>query len=89
MEKNDHKCFQDDINISQSDDITSAMVAALYNDNPQEKVSATQKFRKLLSREPNPPIDEVIQTGIVPKFVEFLIDDSNPILQVSHFVDLV
>ncbi|XP_037933165.1 importin subunit alpha-7 [Teleopsis dalmanni] len=61
--------------------IKKDMIDQLYSDKENEQLEATQKFRKLLSRDPNPPIEEVIQKGIVPRFVYFLKNTSNVSLQ--------
>ncbi|KAH7676484.1 Importin subunit alpha protein [Dioscorea alata] len=58
-----------------------AMVAGVYSDDSTMQLEATTQFRKLLSIERSPPIEEVIQSGVVPKFVEFLMREDYPQLQ--------
>jgi len=67
--------------LSAANQIELDMINDLYSDDITKQLNATTRFRKLLSREPNPPIDEVIGTGIVPKFVEFLQKDGHNVLQ--------
>lgn len=62
--------------------VNSEIIAQLSSDDEKTQLQALQKFRKLLSRDPNPPIDEVIRSGIVPMFVQFLGNSANPTLQV-------
>jgi hypothetical protein len=63
--------------------ITNEMLPSLYADSFDVVFAGTQKFRRLLSREPNPPIDEVIQSGAVARLVQLLAADDQPGLQVS------
>jgi len=58
-----------------------ALSQAIMTDDPQAQFNATQQFRKLLSIEQNPPIQEVIQAGVVPRFVQFLKEINRPDLQ--------
>lgn len=48
------------------------MIEDAMSDNLDRQLDATTKFRKLLSKEKSPPIERVIASGVVPRFVEFL-----------------
>jgi importin subunit alpha-2 len=52
----------------------------LSNDG-HKQIQCTQAARKILSRERNPPIDVMINLGILPRLVEFLSHFDNPNLQ--------
>ncbi|KFK42624.1 hypothetical protein AALP_AA1G019500 [Arabis alpina] len=57
------------------------MVAGVLSQDSNLQLEATIGFRKLLSIERNPPINEVIQAGVVPRIVEFLSRDDFSQLQ--------
>jgi len=57
------------------------MVAGVMGNNPSTQTECMTQFRRLLSIEKNPPIQEVIDAHVVPRFVEFLSRDDNPALQ--------
>ncbi|KAJ6323350.1 hypothetical protein OIU76_010795 [Salix suchowensis] len=58
-----------------------SMVAGVWSDDGNLQLEATTQFRKLLSIERSPPIEEVIQAGVVSRFVEFLAREDFPQLQ--------
>ncbi|KAK9003465.1 hypothetical protein V6N11_061027 [Hibiscus sabdariffa] len=58
-----------------------AMVIAVWTDDGNLQLKATTQFRELLSVGHNPPIEEVIEAGVVPRFVEFLEREDFPQLQ--------
>lgn len=68
----------------QSQMVTNDMVNLLYSKDKEQQLAATRKFRKLLSRDPNPPIEEVIQRGIIPIFIDFLKNKTDTALQVMY-----
>ncbi|KAL9668222.1 hypothetical protein QQ045_002598 [Rhodiola kirilowii] len=57
------------------------MVANLLSEDGNLQLEATTQFRKLLSIERMPPIEEVIQAGVVPRFVQFLVREDFTQLQ--------
>lgn len=58
-----------------------SMISGVWSDDKNLQLEATTQFRKLLSIERSPPIEEVIQAGVVPRFVEFLMREDYPQLQ--------
>jgi importin subunit alpha-1 len=58
----------------------SQYVADVMNEDPASQLRGTTQFRKLLSIEHNPPIQEVINSNVVPRFIGFL-SSQNPSIQ--------
>ncbi|KAF7236372.1 Importin subunit alpha-4 [Varanus komodoensis] len=58
-----------------------AILQNATSDNPIIQLSAVQAARKLLSSDRNPPIDDLIKSGILPILVKCLERDDNPSLQ--------
>ncbi|KAG6422314.1 hypothetical protein SASPL_118882 [Salvia splendens] len=76
--------FQTSVSVPQLDkklESLPGMIAGIWSNDAALQLEATTQFRKLLSIERNPPIEEVIKSGVVPRFVEFLVRDDYPQLQ--------
>lgn len=61
-------------------DLQQLIAGVSSNDRTQQR-EATVRFRKLLSIERSPPIQEVINSGVCPRFVQFLKCYDDPQLQ--------
>ena len=59
------------------------MIKQIQSNDMQEQLSATIKFRQILSREYRPPIDVVIESGVVPTLVQFMDQNQPEMLQLE------
>ena len=64
------------------------MISGVFSEDSERQLDATTKFRKLLSKEKNPPIEKVIECGVVPRFVQFL-RGGHSMLQVRSLYPLI
>ncbi|XP_050392715.1 importin subunit alpha-1 isoform X1 [Patella vulgata] len=57
------------------------IISAIQGSDLQQQMMATQAVRKVLSKERNPPINDIIQANLVPRLKEFLSHSDRPELQ--------
>jgi hypothetical protein len=57
------------------------VMSAGNDGDPEDQLQAVQTARRLLSSDRNPPIDELIKSGILPILVHCLKRDENQMLQ--------
>ena len=59
----------------------SEIVANSQSPDPNIRLMAVQSARKLLSSDKNPPIDQIIEVGMLPILVDCLTNDEHPNIQ--------
>ena len=57
------------------------MVAGVMSNDAKSQTACTTAFCRLLSIEKNPPIQQLIDSGVVPRFIQFLQNEQYPSLQ--------
>lgn len=72
---------EDDIDKNLACTNLEQLVVDAGSDNPEKQLTAVQSARKLLSSDRNPPIDALIESGILPILVNCLDKHDNPSLQ--------
>ena len=45
------------------------MIAGVFSDDPDRQLDATTKFRKLLSKEKNPPIERINECSVIIRLI--------------------
>lgn len=63
--------------------VTPQLVQSLHSLDATVRLNATAQIRQLLSVQPDPPIGEIIQSGIVRQLVHFLEDTRYPELHLE------
>ena len=48
------------------------IISGIQGTEHDVQFTATQSARRLLSRERQPPIDDIIKAGVIPRLIEFL-----------------
>lgn len=70
------------LNSTETDIISQEVIDGLMqDDNQQLLVECARRVRKISSKEPQPPFDDLIATGLVPRFVALLDRHDNPTIQ--------
>ncbi|XP_069499186.1 importin subunit alpha-8 [Ambystoma mexicanum] len=81
----DNECLSPEQQNSGSQAVTpmtlEEIVQGMNTRDSDLELSATQAARKMLSRERNPPLNEIIEAGMIPRMVEFLGRHENSTLQ--------
>eukprot|EP01156_Anaeramoeba_ignava_P022702 Anaeramoba_ignava/c20959_g1_i4.p1 GENE.c20959_g1_i4~~c20959_g1_i4.p1 ORF type:complete len:484 (-),score=170.22 c20959_g1_i4:446-1897(-) len=57
------------------------IIMKIYSSDIKECLDSTTKIRRMLSMETNPPIQAIIESGVVSRLVEFLSLDDHPDIQ--------